>query len=123
MKICNECKRKHPDEVEVCDCGSENLSKLVVSQREPIRSSAPTGPVAHHLVLTLCRWICGLAVAVCLVGGILSFCFGLAGWRGVGVGDGFVTMLLLFLQAILAGGMYYVFLVVEDYLENHYQGW
>ena len=118
MKICNQCKRKQPDEVEVCDCGSEDLSLLAERPSTPVGSGHAgviRDPVMHSIVLPACRAICLIGAVLLLLWGAAVLVFGF-GPKASGFGARIVIALSFAVEAILLCGFYYFFLALEHYI-------
>ncbi|MCB2153905.1 hypothetical protein KQI84_03405 [bacterium] len=121
MKTCPSCYRKHPDEVEFCDCGTD-LRSVAQMASSPAPSPGGVygkrGPWMYEFVLPLCRILVMLGAIGSTGYGVLAFLKGMFGNHQRGFGESLVVLLFYLVIAVLLAGLNCVFYVVQDYLEE-----
>jgi len=121
MKRCTQCRRTAADEIEVCDCGSEQFESVRHGETVPVGSGASgrrgEGGM-RRIVLFLCGLVCLLRSAALLlvaIGAALSL--EMLGGK-VPLGAGSLVVLAGLGEAVLWLGGVYVASAVEEILAN-----
>lgn len=120
MKRCTQCRRTAADEIEVCDCGSEQFEAMRHGDSVPVGSGGSRRGEGgmRRIVLFLCGLVCLLrAVAALLVAlGALMALEVLGGKAPLGAGS--LVVLAALGEVVLWLGGVYVASAVEEVLAN-----